>query len=199
MLDKAMRNLISNQAEKHSTLNIVSTISEKLCNLVYNDKTIYLTKSLIAKEICRDTFYLGINPILQCFLDSEYSIEVKDSRKNIQKGENIINISGVWGDITVSSPINLEVYDKISNSSSTPFNSSWFAIIGDTKQTIQNNKLSKIEWHTSLNRAIKSIEEVKTNIPLIGETMMDGGTNVEFLHQLLGNKKYVSLLSSLCL
>jgi len=199
MLDKAMRNLINNQAQKHSSINVVSSISEKLYKLVYNDKTIYLTKSLIAKEICRDTFYLGINPILECFLDSEYSIVVNDSRKNIQKGKNVVNISGIWGDITISSPIDLVVHDKIGSTSFTPFNSRWFAIIGDTKQTIQNHKLSKIDWHAYLNSAIKSIEEIKTNIPSVGDTMMDGGTNIEFLHQLLGYKKYVSLLSAISL
>jgi hypothetical protein len=197
LFDKAIRNLINIEPEEHTSKNIVSTISQKLNNLKYNDKTIYLKNSLIAKELCRDTFYLGINPILECFLDYEYSVQLNESRKGIHPGEKLIIISGDWGDITVSSPIDLVVYDKIGNTTSNSFNSQWFAIIGDSKQSIPNSKLSKIEWEKSLDKAINSIEEIKTNIPAVGDTMMDGGTMIKFLYQLVGSKKYVELLNSL--
>ena len=194
LFDKAMKNLINLAPEKHSSKNVISTISQKLHELKYDKNTIYINNSLIVKELCRDTFYLGINPILECFLDYEYSVDINESRKDFHKGEKFISISGDWGEFSISSPIDLMVYDKMDSSSS---NSNWLAIIGDIKQSIPNSRLSKTEWNKSLNKAIGSIEDIKTGIPSVGDTMMDGGAMTKYLHKLLGNKKYVSLLNSL--
>ncbi len=41
-----------------------------------------------------------------------------------------------------------------------------------------------------MQRAISIIEDIKSHVPTVGETMMDGGSQNKFLYQLVGKKRY---------
>ena len=47
------------------------------------------------------------------------------------------------------------------------------------------------------SKALSTIEEIKSHTPQIGSTMMDGGTQIKFLHQLIGKKRYINILNSM--
>lgn len=62
-------------------VNAVNAIFNKLQSIKYETNIIYLKNNLIAKEICANTFYLGINPIWESFLDNVNSMIVCECRK----------------------------------------------------------------------------------------------------------------------
>jgi hypothetical protein len=197
--DKMIRNL-SNEKETQlpSTINVPNMILDKLRSIKYNDKIIYLKNDLIAREICPNTFYLGINPILISFLDTVSSMMVYETGKNIFIGQQLIQIFGKWGTITLSAPINFLIYDKFGDPINNPLNTQWFAIIGVVHQDISSSRIYQEEWDKMHDRAISIIEEIKSFVPKVGDTMLDGGTQIEFLHQLVGKKRYIDILHSLC-
>lgn len=198
LFDKVMRNLVN---AKDSSLcgktDIVNTIFNQLRKIKYDNNIIYLNNNLIAREICLNTFYLGINPILICFLDSVSSVQVCECGKKITAGQQIIQIFGAWGTVNLNSPKNFLIYDKVGDPIDNPLNSQWFAIIGGVNQDIPEGRLSVEEWAKIHERAITIIEQLKSYTPKVGNTMMDGGTQIKFLHQLVGNKKYINILNSL--
>jgi hypothetical protein len=198
LFDKVIRNLI-NKKETHAAgrTNIVDIIFNKLQNIKYDDKIIYLKNNLIAKEIYYNTFYLGVNPILNCFLDSVNSVEVNECGKNISTGQQIINISGAWGMVSLSAPIDFLIYDKCTDPTDNFLSSQWYAIIGIENQQLSKGKLSKEEWDNSHERAISIIEEIKSDALNVGDTIHDGGTQIKFLHQLVGKEKYINILNIL--
>jgi len=197
--DKMIRNLSNEKETKSpSTISVPNMILDKLRSIKYNDKIIYLKNDLIAREICPNTFYLGINPILISFLDTVSSMKVYASGKNIFIGQQVIQIFGKWGTISLSAPINFLIYDKFGDPINNPLNTQWFAIIGVVHQDISSNRIFEEEWDKMHDRAISIIEEVKSFIPKVGDTMLDGGTQIEFLHQLVGKKRYIDILHSLC-
>lgn len=198
MFDKVMRNLMNKNDEKVNTVNnVFDIISEKLRSIKYDDKIIYLKNNLIAKEICPNTFYLGIDPILSCFLDSSCSLTLIDSEKNILIRQNIIRISGMWGAVDLSSPMNFKIYEKVSDPADNFLMSKWHAIIGLENREIFRGRLSSEEWDNMYEKAICFVEEIKLEEPEVGTTMMDGGAQIKYLHQLIGNKKYIIILNSL--
>ncbi len=198
--DKVIRNL---SAEKETQCNgivdVTNTIFNKLQSMKYDNKIIYLKNNLIAKEICANTFYLGINPVLVSLLDNVNSIVVDESRKTISSGQQVIQIQGDWGSVSISSPINLLIYNQVSEPAENPLKTQWFAIMGAVNQDVLNAKIHHNEWDKLQAKATGIIAEIKTQVPKVGDTMMDGGTQIKYLYQLIGKKRYSDLLKSLCL
>jgi hypothetical protein len=197
LFDKVMRNLL-NEKESRATgiSNVVNIISDKLRSIQFDDKIIYLKNNFVAKEICPNTFYLGINPLLICFLDSLSSLILYGCGENIFTGQQLIQIFGPWGEINLRAPKNFLIYDKVGDPNDIPWKSQWFAIIGCDNQEIYDGRLSKGEWSKIHVKAIDVIEDIKSQVPKVGDTMMDGGTQIRSLHQLVGNKKYVAILNT---
>ncbi len=197
--DKMIRNL-SNEKETQlpDKINCTNNILDKLQSIKYDDKIIYLKNNLIAKEICPNTFYLGINPILLSFLDTVSSVMVNENGKNIFTGQQVIQILGAWGVISLSAPMNFIIYDKYGDTSDTILKSQWFAIIGVVHQEFSCVKLYQEEWNKMHEKAVSIIEDIRSSVPKVGNTMLDGGMQIKFLHQLVGKKGYVNILNSLC-
>ena len=197
LFDKVMRNLLNeNELRSAGISNVVNIISDKLQSIEYDNKIIYLKNNFIAKEICSNTFYLGINPVLICFLDSLSSFILFGCGENIFTGQQLIQIFGPWGEFSLLAPKNFLIYDKVGDSNDIPWKSQWLAIVGCDFQDIKKGSLSKEEWGRTHSRAIDIIEEIKSKVPKVGDTMHDGGTQIKSLHQLLGNKKYLAILNS---
>jgi hypothetical protein len=190
-----MRNLL-NEKETQNT-DIANIILNKLQSIKYDNKIIYLKNNLIAKEICHDTFYLGINPILISFLDTVSFLSVYESKKNILTDQQVIQILGEWGSISLSAPMNFMIYDLLDFPIDKLLTMQWVAIIGAVDQEISKGMVHQEEWMTMHANSISIIEEIKSNTPKIGNTMLDGGTKIKFLHQLLGKKRYLDILNSL--
>jgi hypothetical protein len=198
LFDKVMRNFLDEKGTQITgTTNVAAVIFNKLKNIKYDDTVIYLKNNLIAKEICRNTFYLGINPILICFMDAVSSVTVHECGKNIFTKEPMIQIHGEWGMLCLSAPVNLLIYDKVGDPRGNPLESNWFAIIGGIRKEISGGRLHRGDWEKLHGRALSIIEEIKLSAPKVGDTMMDGGSQIKFLHQLIGNERYLKIINSL--
>ncbi|MFA7228223.1 MAG: hypothetical protein WC061_04245 [Melioribacteraceae bacterium] len=198
LFDQVMRNLVDEKdTPAGGTTDVVSSISEKFRSIKYDNSIIYLKNNLIAREICPRTFYLGMNPILNCFLDAVNSVVIHESGKNIFTNERFINISGDWGTVSLSAPMNFLIYDKVGEPCDIPFRSNWFAIIGGVHKEISGGRLHRGEWDKLHGKALTILEEIKSDAPKVGDTMMDGGSSIKFLHQLIGSERYLNIINSL--
>jgi hypothetical protein len=45
--------------------------------------------------------------------------------------------------------------------------------------------------------AVGLLDEIKSQVPKVGNTMMDGGTQINYLYQIVGIKSYLKILRSL--
>lgn len=196
--DKMLRNL-SGDADTQSSdkLNVADNIMNKLKSIKSDDKILYLKNNFIAKEICPDTFYLGINPVFMSFLDDVNSIAINVNEKNIFAGQKVLEILGGWGTIGLYAPMNFFIYDKFDDASNDYLKSQWFAIIGAVNQEISNVKLPLEKRNDMHQKAVNFIEDIRLLEPIATTTMFDGGTQIKFLHQLIGKKRYIDILNSL--
>ncbi|MBX3007101.1 MAG: hypothetical protein KF816_03635 [Melioribacteraceae bacterium] len=197
--DQVMRNYLNKKEPVElSTTNVVNIISERLQKIKYDDKITYLDNNFIAKEICQNTYYLGINPILHYYLDAVSSTTIQECGKNISIGQHLIQFSGRWGSINLYAPMNLIIYDKLGDPSDHNSKSQWFAIIGDINKEISDCRITQEEWNSKYQKAIEIIEETKSQLPKVGSTMFDGGTQLNYLYQIVGTERYLEILHSLC-
>lgn len=197
--DEVFRNFSDEKvAPLNEGTNVAKIISNKLRSIEYDTKLIYLKNNLIAKKIFHNTFYLGINPILISFLDTVNTVMAYEQGKTILHGEDIIRIFGAWGTVSLSAPMDLSVYDKVCDPTTDAMNNKWFAIIGTSQQDISNGILCEDKWDEMHQKALSIIEGVKSYYPKVGDTMHDGGSQIKFLHQLVGKKRYIDILNSLC-
>jgi len=197
--DKMIGNFPNQKESAHSkAINIAKNISHKLHSLKYDHNIIYLKNNLIAKELFHNTFYLGINPILTSFLDTVSTMLEYERGKNISVGEEVIRIFGAWGTVTLSAPMNFLIYDKVDELSDKATESRWFAVIGSSQHDIAKGTVHEEAWGKMHERAVGIVEGIKSYYPKVGNTMHDGGTPIKFLHQLVGAKRYLNILNSLC-
>jgi hypothetical protein len=196
--DKVIGN-ISDEKGTHFTegTTIPKIIHNKLHGIKYDNRIIYLKNSLVAKEIFQNTFYLGINPILTCFLDSVNTVMHYERGKTILTGEDIIRVFGAWGTVSLSAPMNLSIYDKVNDPPDDSLNSKWFAVIGASQRDVSNGILCEEKWSEMHQRALGIIEGIKSCYPKVGDTMHDGGVQIKSLDQLVGKKRYINILNSL--
>jgi hypothetical protein len=196
--DRVMKNK-GNKKEMRPNGNagILEKVLGNLQRVKYDEKITYLKNNLIAKEIGCNSFYLGINPILNYFLDKDSSVTVNGCEKNISSGQKIIEISGGWGNVAISAPMDFSFYDKGGDSSSSSFMPQWLAIIGIEDQQLKKGKISQSEWNGLHENAVNIIKEVKSSSPGVGDTMLDGGTEIKSLHRLMGKSKFIKIIKEL--
>jgi len=59
--------------------------------------------------------------------------------------------------------------------------------------------ISEKEWYRKKNIALADLKELLADKPHIGQSMMDGGEKIKYLHQYIGSKKYFKLLEKIYL
>jgi hypothetical protein len=144
------------------------------------------------KTLFGNAYYLGINPVVHYLLD-DFSYIHEFNSNEIKRGQIIFTLEGKWGIKQFISPINFMIIEKL-NLSQFKLNQ-WYAVILFNEADIENFRISQEEWSKEKNTTLSVLKEYITNKPYIGQSMMDGGEKIKYLHQYLGNKEYLKLLS----
>lgn len=196
-LDKVFRNLavIKNETvicpvKNYSELS--DKLAQKIQSEIFDESLYYLKNQLVLKNIFGNVYYLGINPILFHFLDDFDFVKHSDTNE-IKKGQQVFSIEGKWGIKKFISPFDFTIIEKINFSRFRL--QKWYAIV--LVENIDEDKIqfAKDEWQIEKNKTLSAINECKTGRPQIGQSMLDGGQKVQFLHQYFGNKKFIDLLN----
>lgn len=177
--------------------NILESLNDKLQNIKYDEKIIYLKNSLMIKQIFGNTFYIGLNPILQPFLEGIKFIKECELGKYILKGNPVLQFRGDWGAMTIYSPMNFLMYDIMNINKGELIKNKWFAIIGVIQPEISLGKITRKDWDDALYKSFEFVETMKTTHPAVGTTMHDGGHQIKYLHQLVGKTKYIEILNAI--
>lgn len=196
--DKVFRNFSSDDQNTSSGVpTAMNNVLNKLQNIKYDDKIIYLRNHLIARQILPNTYYLGVNPMLITYLDNVAMLMECGAGRSVSSGQTVMNFFGEWGTISLSAPMNFSIYDKVNNPADDPMKSKWFAIIGALPQEISSGKVGHTEWELMHQKSVNIMQDIMTSYPEIGPTMNDGGSQCKYLHQILGKEKYLEILNSL--
>jgi hypothetical protein len=200
--DKVFRNLsikITDNSTKAGAPDVknedlLERLIKRIENETYDEKTLYLKNQLVIKNLFGNAYYLGINPIVLYLLDDFNSIH-EFNINEIKKDQIIFTIEGHWGMKQFVSPINFMIIEKI-NFSQFKLNK-WYAIILFNETDKDDFWISEKEWNRKKNNSLLILKEHLAGKPRIGQSMMDGGEKIKYLHQYLSNKKYMELLNTI--
>jgi len=200
--DKIFRSLSAQMSDDNINFRAVKTPGEdmlenlisKIENESFDNKVLYLKNQLVIKNLFGNAYYLGVNPIVLYLLDDFDSIN--DFYNNeIKRDQMIFLLKAKWGMKQFISPINFMIIKKI-NFSEFKLNK-WYAIILFNEFDKENFLLSEEDWLKEKNNLLNILNDYKFNNPQIGQSMLDGGEKIKYLHQFLGEKKYLKLLDSI--
>lgn len=163
--------------------NPIDDIITKIRDQAYESKNIYLKNQIIVKHLFANTYYMGLNPAAMLFLDSVDEVEDCGHQDYIRKNQALFNLKGEWGYMTISSPMNFTLLDKLILSPGEFLNKKWFAIISVVQPEITISKLNREQWQINQSNSIRMLYDIKNSYKSIGSTMMDGGTSVKYLNK----------------
>ncbi len=195
--DKVMRNYGENEMQTNNILSAVNLVERRLKSIKYDEKFIYLKHCFIIKQVLPNTYYLGVNPLFISFLDHVGIIMDFSQSRSILSGQPVVQFFGEWGTSSLTAPMNFSIYDKVNNPADDLAKSKWIAIIGAIEQEVSAGRIEHSEWQVLQKKSFGIVEEIKSNYPEVGLTMLDGGDQVKYLHQLVGREKYVGILQAL--
>jgi hypothetical protein len=195
---KVMKNLTSEvESSPDKIQNLISSVENKINSIKFDEKFTYLRNCFIMKQVLPNTYYLGVNPIFISFLDN-VGINMKyDQGKSFTKGQQVVQFFDEWGTISLKAPMNFSIYDKVQNNSYDLIRSKWIAIICAIPQDVSVGCIDKQEWNKLHKKSLEILAEIKSDCPQVGPTMMDGGKQIKYLHQLTGKEKFLRILNYL--
>jgi hypothetical protein len=197
--DKLVRHMKENDLNvtEQNKSNILDDKISKINSEKFEPKIIYIKNQLILKHLFANTYYIGLNPVLADLLDEITEIKEGANTTFLSKNQKIIEIKGTWGSISITSPINFLMLERIHCAPDEIKNKRWLALIGVSPQEITIAKLNYSEWEREQERIISLLEAYKINTPEVGDTLPDGGKSISFLSQFLGLKEYRKLLTKI--
>ena len=77
------------------------------------------------------------------------------------------------------------------------YNSKWIGFVETDIKSLEENLLTAEEFNENISFINNQLNGYLNSYKNVGETMMDGGTKVRYLHQIFGKEKYLSLLNHL--
>ena len=199
---RAMKNS-SHQQMTNADVN--DTRVEKIIQKLINDlgkeelknDCIYLNNHLMVKNLFANTYYLGFSPLANYLLDDTISIEHYYNEEKVFKGKPLIKIKGEWGDIDITSPVNFTFLGKITNKEVMENSDKWFGLIESTYEEFMSATITGENYMKDILSVTREFTKVRHDYPDVGITMMDGGTDVNFLYQIIGKEKYMEILKKL--
>jgi hypothetical protein len=203
IFDKVMRNLsneLQNELNEKSKLGRMNLL-DRLINIIAmqeaNGKTIYLKNQLRVKYLFGDNYYLGFNPVFMSLLDNITSIKNFEDKNIYKMNERFFTLSGDWGSINLQAPMNLILTDKIHFSPGEIAKHNWFAIISAKDKDISAASISVNDLQKEQLDVISFLNNYRNQFQGVGETLYDGGKEVQFIYQAVGKKNYKNLIARL--
>ncbi len=199
--DKVFRNLSVKMNEKNSPVDaqngdLLERLIKRIENETFDNKVLYLKNQLVIKNLFGNAYYLGINPIVHYLVDDIDSIH-EFNNNEIKREQIIFTLEGKWGLKKFISPIDFMIIEKI-NFSQFKLNK-WYSIILFNETDKDDYWISEKEWNRKKSIVLADLKGHLTDKPHIGQSMMDGGEKIKYLHQYIGSKKYLRLIENIFL
>lgn len=191
---KMNENIIKTQSIGSQGEDILESLITKIEYEPFDKNVLYLKNQLVIKNLFGNAYYLGVNPIVLSLLDDYNSIR-DFYNSEIKRDQIIFLLEGKWGTKEFVSPINFMIIKKI-NFSQFKLNK-WYAIILFNELDKEYVFFSEKDWLKEKKNLLTTLKEYKYKIPQIGQSMLDGGEKIIYLHQYLGSKKYLNLLNDI--
>lgn len=199
--DKSMRNIQHQfnsqrvEDEKSKAEQIIQDAITRIECAEFNSQYLYFGNHLVAKNLFANTYYLGFSPVAIDLLDSFTSYEYYSRGDTILKGDPILKITGEWGAVDIASPLTFTCLGHITESQNS--SERWFSLIEAPREELSQHTVPVSDYHRDIISITKELTQFQNNYPDVGITMMDGGFESSFLHQVIGHNKYLYILNVL--
>ncbi|MCU7496894.1 MAG: hypothetical protein HF314_14310 [Ignavibacteria bacterium] len=204
LFDKSMRNIQhfgkreEELKERSKGQNIIQAIINEIEHAEFKNQMLYFKNHLVVKNLFANTYYMGFSPVAIDLLDNSLTgIEYCNASDKVQKGDPFLKLNGTWGSVTISSPINFSCLGNITNPETQIPHERWVSLIETSREELGANTIPVSDYHRDIISVTRELTRFEIDYPEVGLTMMDGGTDVQYLYEVIGREKYLSILKTL--
>jgi len=198
--DKEMKNRRTQQENQglfqNPEQNLLEEVIHKLNALKHIEYPSHycFNNCFILKKFIGDTYFLGFNPVVNVLLDNITSTGINVNKQTYQKGENVFNIEGDWGNVFVTAPFDFSFESEILPISVKPENGKWIGFIKSSYENIKSVSINRDEYIKSIDSICGSLKKYIKKHITVGVTMYDGGERLKYIYQVIGKENYIKIL-----
>ncbi len=190
--DKVIRNKLSNN---NLQLDVLNQVIDSINKEVYDNRYFYLANLMYLKKLFDTKYYIGFSPLIIFLFDDINVVSLCKRNKRVNKGDMMIGLEGLWGNIEIKSPINFTCLGQFELKSKMSSEANWFGMIDLLHDDLEKEKIEEIQFNKIKSLLVTTVSNYKNQANKIGETMLDGGKALTKIHQRIGKENYIRLLS----
>jgi hypothetical protein len=203
LFDKVMRNDNFESIRfhyEHSTVRERDLIDHKISAVKearIPKGNIYLKNNLIVKKLLGKTYYLGLTPLAYTLLENVAGFNYCRDNMVVKSGDPVVQFIGDWGSIKIFSPLKFYCLGRLKQELNDISSKEWFSLVELEPDELRANQISEEQYLSNCTAVETIFNRFKADFPDIGTTLNDGGEKLRYLYQIIGNKRYYTVIEKL--
>jgi hypothetical protein len=158
---------------------------------------IYLRNNIMVKKLLGKTYYLGLTPLAYNLLENAAGFNYCRDNILVKTGDPLVQFIGDWGSIKIPSPLNFYCLGRLKHELNDISSKEWFSLIELEPEIIQSEQISEEQYLSNCSAVETIFNRFKSDFPDIGTTLNDGGEKLRYLYQVIGAKRYYTVMEKL--
>jgi hypothetical protein len=158
---------------------------------------IYLKNNLMIKKLLGKTYYLGLTPLAYTLLENIAGFNYCRDNTAIRRGDPLVQFISDWGSIKILSPLNFYCLGRLKQELNDVSSKEWFSLVELEPDQLQHSQISEDQYLSNCSAIETIFNRFKADFPDIGTTLNDGGEKLRYLYQIIGNKRYYTVVEKL--
>jgi hypothetical protein len=158
---------------------------------------IYLKNNMMVKKLLGKTYYLGLTPLAYTLLENVAGFNYCRDNMLVKSGDPLVQFIGDWGSIKILSPLNFYCLGRLKQELNDISSKEWFSLVELEPDQIQHSQISEDQYLSNCSAIETIFNRFKADFPDIGTTLNDGGEKLRYLYQIIGNKRYYTVVEKL--
>jgi hypothetical protein len=185
----------SDDAENKESPNLIIRTISKLKKLEPESPgSVILKNHIEIKNLFENIYFFGLSDFAKILIDNYDKIKFVKNGTNIEEGNWFFTIFGEWGKVDFFAPLNLFFLGKTLPEFNGNENNKWLGYIDINKELLSSAVLSHKEFSISVNKVLRYVKNTIKTSGNVGLTIQNGGDDIKFLHQAIGNENFEKLV-----
>jgi hypothetical protein len=158
---------------------------------------IYLKHNIMVKKLLGKTYYLGLTPLAYTLLENAAGFNYCRDNMLVKTNDPLVQFIGDWGSMKILSPFNFYCLGRLKQELSEVTSKEWFSLVELEHDELVKSQISEDQYLSNCTAIETIFNRFKAEFPDVGTTLNDGGEKLRYIHQIIGNKRYHTVIEKL--
>jgi hypothetical protein len=158
---------------------------------------IYLKNNIMVRKLLGKTYYLGLTPLAYTLLENVAGFNYCRDNMLVKSGDPLVQFIGDWGSTKILSPLNFYCLGRLKQELNDISTKEWFSLVELEHDELVYSQISEDQYLSNCSAVETIFNRFKADYPDIGTTLNDGGEKLRYLYQVIGSKRYYTVIEKL--